>query len=435
MKRLLYNSLIEWKHKKDRKPLVLNGARQVGKTWLLNEFAKSEYKKYVLFSLDRDKNARKIFEEADNTEQILRNLSVLSGIDITPNDTLIVLDEIQDCPSALTALKYFCEEKPEIHIAVAGSLLGISMHEQKSFPVGKVEELRLYPMIFLEFLMAMGKDKMAEELLNGDWQTINALSGEYIDLLRQYYYVGGMPAVVLSYSENKNIHKVREIQRQILSDYEQDFSKHAPYNEVPRIRMVWNSIPSQLAKENKKFIYGAIKKGARASSFEIAIQWLIDAGLVYKVNRVNNVKIPLKFYEDINAFKLFILDLGLMGAMVEASPEAVLIGNNIFSEYKGAFTESFVYIQMSGTQIPLYTHSVESSRIELDFVVQIGNHVYPVEVKAEENLQSKSLKTFIQKNPDLRAIRISMKPHISQEWLECIPLYAFREELIRMKNM
>lgn len=435
MKRLLYNSLIEWKHKKDRKPLVLNGARQVGKTWLLNEFAKSEYKKYVLFSLDRDKNARKIFEEADNTEQILRNLSVLSGIDITPNDTLIVLDEIQDCPSALTALKYFCEEKPEIHIAVAGSLLGISMHEQKSFPVGKVEELRLYPMIFLEFLMAMGKDKMAEELLNGDWQTINTLSGEYIDLLRQYYYVGGMPAVVLSYSENKNIHKVREIQRQILSDYEHDFSKHAPYNEVPRIRMVWNSIPSQLAKENKKFIYGAIKKGARASSFEIAIQWLIDAGLVYKVNRVNNVKIPLKFYEDINAFKLFILDLGLMGAMVEVSPEAVLIGNNIFSEYKGAFTESFVYIQMSGTQIPLYTHSVESSRIELDFVVQIGNHVYPVEVKAEENLQSKSLKTFIQKNPDLRAIRISMKPHISKDWLECIPLYAFREELIRMKNM
>ncbi len=435
MKRLLYNSLIEWKHKKDRKPLVLNGARQVGKTWLLNEFAKSEYKKHVLFSLDRDKNARKIFEEADNTEQILRNLSVLSGIDITPNDTLIVLDEIQDCPSALTSLKYFCEEKPEIHIAVAGSLLGISMHEQKSFPVGKVDELRLYPMIFLEFLMAMGKDKMAEELLNGDWQTINALSGEYIDLLRQYYYVGGMPAVVLSYSENKNTHKVREIQRQILSDYEQDFSKHAPYNEVPRIKMVWNSIPSQLAKENKKFIYGAIKKGARASSFEIAIQWLIDAGLVYKVNRVNDVKMPLKFYEDMNAFKLFILDLGLMGAMVEAPPEAVLIGNNIFSEYKGAFTELFVCIQMSGTQIPLYTHSVESSRIELDFVVQIGNHVYPVEVKAEENLQSKSLKTFIRKNPDLRAIRISMKPHISQDWLECIPLYALREELIRMKNI
>ena len=434
MKRLLYNSLIEWKQKKDRKPLILNGARQVGKTWLLNEFAKSEYKKHILFSLDRDRNVRKIFEEADNTEQILRNLSVLSGIEITPNDTLIVLDEIQDCPSALTALKYFCEEKPEIHIAVAGSLLGISMHEQKSFPVGKVDELRLYPMIFLEFLMAMGKDKMAEELQNGNWQTISSLSGEYIDLLRQYYYVGGMPAAVLSYSENKNTNKVREIQRQILSDYEQDFSKHAPYNEVPRIRMVWNSIPSQLTKENKKFIYGAIKKGARASSFEIAIQWLIDAGLIYKINRVNDVKIPLKFYEDLNAFKLFILDVGLMGAMVEAPAEAVLIGNKIFSEYKGAFTELFVCIQMSDTQIPLYTHSVESSRIELDFIVQIGNYVYPVEVKAEENLQSKSLKTFIQKNPDLRAIRLSMKPHISQEWLECIPLYAFREELIRMKN-
>lgn len=434
MKRLLYNSLVNWKNKKDRKPLILNGARQVGKTWLLNEFANSEYKKNIFFSLDRDKNARMIFEEGRNTEQILRSLSVLSGVEITPDDTLLVLDEIQDCPAALSALKYFCEEKPEIHIAVAGSLLGISMHEKTSFPVGKVDELKLYPMNFIEFLMAMGKEKMSDELINGNWQTINSLIGEYIDLLRQYYYVGGMPAAVLSYIDNNNTLRVREIQHQILSDYEQDFSKHAPYNEVPRIRMVWNNIPSQLAKENKKFIYGAIKKGARASSYENAIQWLIDAGLIYKVNRVNEVKMPLKFYEDINAFKLFILDVGLLGAMVDAPPEAVLIGNKIFSEYKGAFTELFVCTQMSDTQIPFYTHSVESSRIELDFVVQIGNNVYPVEVKAEENLQSKSLKTFIQKNPDLHAIRLSMKAHISQGWLECIPLFAFREEFIRMKN-
>ena len=433
MERIGYNLLIQWKNSKNRKPLIVNGARQVGKTWLLNEFAKREYKKKVMFSLDRHEKAREVFVNGGSVEQLLRALSALSNVDITPNDTLIILDEIQECPQALTALKYFCEDAPDIHIAVAGSLLGISLHKQSSFPVGKVDIIRLYPMNFEEFLRAVGRTQMADELLRGDWSVINLLEKEYIDLLRQYYYVGGMPAAVLAYLDNGGLKDVRQVQKKILADYEHDFSKYAPQNEVPRIRMVWQSIPSQLAKENKKFIYGALKKGARAAAFEVAIQWLVDAGLVYKVCRTTAVKMPLKFYEDSNAFKLFLLDVGLMGAMVDAPASAVLVGNEIFSEYKGAFTELFVAAQLMGTGLPVFYHSAENSRVELDFVVQIGSTVYPVEAKSEENLQSKSMKTFIQNHPDLRGIRLSMKPHISQDWLECIPLYAFCEEFKRMQ--
>ena len=433
MERIGYNLLIQWKNSKNRKPLIVNGARQVGKTWLLNEFAKREYKKKVMFSLDRHEKAREVFVNGGSVEQLLRALSALSNVDITPNDTLIILDEIQECPQALTALKYFCEDAPDIHIAVAGSLLGISLHKQSSFPVGKVDIIRLYPMNFEEFLRAVGRTQMADELLRGDWSVINLLEKEYIDLLRQYYYVGGMPAAVLAYLDNGGLKDVRQVQKKILADYEHDFSKYAPQNEVPRIRMVWQSIPSQLAKENKKFIYGALKKGARAAAFEVAIQWLVDAGLVYKVCRTTAVKMPLKFYEDSNAFKLFLLDVGLMGAMVDAPASAVLVGNEIFSEYKGAFTELFVAAQLMGTALPVFYHSAEDSRVELDFVVQIGSTVYPVEAKSEENLQSKSMKTFIQNHPDLRGIRLSMKPHISQDWLECIPLYAFCEEFKRMQ--
>ena len=433
MERIRYNLLIKWKNSKNRKPLIVNGARQVGKTWLLNEFAKREYKKKVIFSLDRHEKAREVFVNGGSVEQLLRALSALSNVDITPNDTLIILDEIQECPQALTALKYFCEDAPDIHIAVAGLLLGISLHKQSSFPVGKVDIIRLYPMNFEEFLRAVGRTQMADELLRGDWSVINLLEKEYIDLLRQYYYVGGMPAAVLAYLDNGGLKDVRQVQKKILADYEHDFSKYAPQNEVPRIRMVWQSIPSQLAKENKKFIYGALKKGARAAAFEVAIQWLVDAGLVYKICRTTAVKMPLKFYEDFNAFKLFLLDVGLMGAMVDTPASAVLVGNEIFSEYKGAFTELFVAAQLMGTALPVFYHSAEDSRVELDFVVQIGSTVYPVEAKSEENLQSKSMKTFIQNHPDLRGIRLSMNPHISQDWLDCIPLYAFCEEFKRMQ--
>ncbi len=433
MERLLYKELIQWKISENRKPLVLNGARQVGKTWLLTEFGRREYAKNVLFSLDRNKDARKVFQQGGSARQLIQRLSALSGVEITDGDTLLILDEIQDCPEALSALKYFCEETPQMHIAVAGSLLGISMHNNTSFPVGKVDVLRLYPLNFSEFVRAMGRDKMAEMLELGNWDDIDALSNAYIALLRQYYYVGGMPEVVLSYSKNGQQEEVRRLQNRILADYEADFSKHAPSNEVSRIRMVWQSIPSQLAKENKKFIYGAIKQGARAASFELAIQWLQDAGLVYKVNRVNAVKMPLKFYEEFGAFKLFMLDVGLLGAMVDAPASAILVKDDIFSEYKGAFTELFVCSQVKSADIPVFYHSVESSRIELDFVVQLGAKVYPVEVKAEENVKSKSLRTFVEKNPTLRGLRLSMKPRFSQDWLECIPLYGFCQEFLRMK--
>ena len=434
MKRELYNKLIDWKKSPNRKPLILNGARQVGKTWLLTEFAKNEYEKSVVFSLDRDSDARLIFENGGTARQLLQRLSALSGIDITAGDTLLILDEIQECPKALTALKYFNEDSPNFHVAAAGSLLGISIHEQSSFPVGKIDVLQLYPMNFYEFLCAMGREQMAENLKEGNWADIDALSGAYIDFLRQYYYVGGMPAVVLEYATNGKLQQVRELQNKILSDYEADFSKHAPINEIARIRMVWQSIPSQLAKENKKFIYGAMKPGARAASFEKSIQWLFDAGLIYKVNRVSAIKMPLKFYEEFGAFKIFILDIGLMGAMVNAPAALILVKNDIFTEYKGAFTELFVCMQMQGTGIPTFYHSLENSRIEIDFAMQIGTKVYPVEVKAEENVKSKSMQTFIKKHPELKGIRLSMKPHITQDWLECIPLYGFREEFIRMNK-
>ena len=434
MKMELYNKLIDWKKSPNRKPLILNGARQVGKTWLLTEFARNEYEKSVVFSLDRDSDARLIFENGGTARQLLQRLSALAGVDITAGDTLLILDEIQECPKALTALKYFNEDSPNYHVAAAGSLLGISIHEQSSFPVGKVDVLRLYPMNFNEFLCAMGREQMAENLKEGNWEDIDALSGAYIDFLRQYYYVGGMPAVVLEYAANGKLQQVREIQNKILSDYEADFSKHAPINEIARIRMVWQSIPSQLAKENKKFIYGAMKPGARAASYEKAIQWLFDAGLIYKVNRVSAIKMPLKFYEEFGAFKIFMLDIGLMGAMVNAPSAAILVKNDIFTEYKGAFTELFVCMQMQGTGIPTFYHSLENSRIEIDFALQIGAKVYPVEVKAEENVKSKSMQTFIKKHPELKGLRLSMKPHITQDWLECIPLYGFREEFIRMNK-
>lgn len=431
MKRELYKALIEWKKSINRKPLIMNGARQVGKTFLLVEFAKREYDKVAFFSLDRQKQAREVFEEGGGVDKMLRGLSAIAQVDITPNDTLVILDEIQDCPQALESLKYFCEDAPEIHVAVAGSLLGISLHDAVSFPVGKVDMLRLYPMSFEEFLIALGRERIVEELRNGEWDVINVLSTELTDLLRQYYYVGGMPSAVLAYVQNLGLNEVRKRQKSILEDYSRDFSKHAPLSQVPRIQMVWGSIPSQLAKDNKKFIYGAVKKSARASEFEVAIQWLVDAGLVYKISRTNAVKMPLKFYEDISSFKLFLLDVGLMGAMVDAPASSVLVGDGIFSEYKGAFTELFVCSQMMSAGVPCYYHSVDNSTIELDFVVQMGSRVYPVEVKAEENVHAKSLKTFISKNADLTAIRLSMKKYIKQDWLECIPLYAFAEEFRR----
>lgn len=429
MFRYLYKDLLRWQTAQDRKPLVLFGARQVGKTWLLKDFGQKEYKNLAYVSFDRDEAACQLMITEKNAKNLLRGLSAITGIDIVPGETLVVLDEVQDCPIALTRMKALNEDAPEYHVAACGSLLGIALHEGISYPVGMVHELYLHPMTFGEFLLANGKEKLEEMLTRCDWGIINSISSEYIDLLRQYYYVGGMPAAVKAYVDGKGLNEVRNLQKLILNDYDRDFSKHAPAQVVPRIRMVWQNIVSQLVKENKKFIFGAMKKGARASEFELAIQWLIDAGIVYKVKRVTSVKMPLKFYEDNDAFKLFILDVGLMGAMADVPASQIMVSDNIFKEYKGAFTEAYVESQLATTGIPVYFHTVEKSRIELDFVVQLNDNVYPVEVKAEENVKAKSMKVFIGNHPELKGIRLSMKNHENQSWIENIPLFAFRDYL------
>lgn len=373
-----------------------------------------------------------MFEKGGSTADMLMALSAISQVDITPNDTLVVLDEIQDCPKALEALKYFCEDAPDIHIIVAGSLLDISLHNGVSYPVGKVEELRLYPMNFLEFLGAMGKRQLVSILTDANWNVVNMLETELTSLLRQYYYVGGMPAAVLAHVRQKGLQEVRSIQTQILQDYRRDFSKHAPGREVPRVNMVWDSIPAQLAKENKKFVYRAVRKSGRAADFELAIQWLIDAGLAYKVQRVNTPRLPLKFYEDPNAFKFFMLDVGLMGAMAETSAESMLVGDGIFSEYKGAFTELYVLTQLKSRGMSLYYHAVDHSTIEIDLLAQWHDRVVPIEVKAAVNVKAKSLRTFIMRHPQLKALRFSMLPYKDQDWMVNVPLYACLVSLDKM---
>lgn len=423
MKRNILGELIKWKESHNRKPLILNGARQVGKTYILQEFGRLCYKDVAYLNCDRNDTLRNIFAHDYDTARILRSISALTGIHIEPGETLIIFDEIQENPIILNSLKYFCENAPEYHIAVAGSLLGISLHGNVSFPVGKVDMLKMFPMTFDEFLMAIGQEQLVELLRSGEKEVIDTLSLRLTDCLRQYYFVGGMPAAVREYSESGNLQTVRTIQQQILFDYRRDFSKHAPGAEVPRINMVWDSIPAQLAKENRKFIYNVIRKGARASEFEIAIQWLLDAGLVYRVHRATAPIMPLKFYEELSAFKLFILDVGLMGTMTDTPAEAIIIGDNIFREYKGAFTELFVYTQLIPRNLPIYYFSSNDSRIEIDFLVQKGTRIIPVEVKAEVNVKSKSLRTYIDKHPTLKGMRLSMLPHSDQGWMENVPLY------------
>ncbi len=424
MKRKVLSQLVEWKNRAGRKPLILNGARQVGKTYILREFGQQYYEKMAYVNCDKNEMVAKIFAQDYNMKRIILALSALLHVNIEPHNTLIVFDEIQENPVVLNSLKYFCEDAPEYHVAVAGSLLGISLHGGVSFPVGKVDMIKMYPMTFEEYLMAIGEDALTDVLASKDFSLIDSLALRFIDCLRQYYYVGGMPAVVKEFAEHGNLEEVRRIQKQILFDYQRDFSKHAPSQDVPRINMVWNSIPSQLAKENRKFVFGALKKGARASEFEMAIQWLKDAGLVYQVNRVSMPGMPLKFYAENAVFKLFVLDVGLMGAMVDAPAESVLVADTLFKEYKGAFTELFVLTQLMPCELPIYYFSSNDSRVEIDLVVQHGTKIVPIEVKAEENVHSKSLRTFVSKYPGLKGLRLSMKPYMDQDWMTNKPLYA-----------
>ena len=425
MERKAYSQLLTWKNNPHHKPLILNGARQVGKTWLLKHFGEKEYKNVAYVNCDRSPQMEMILREGFDMSRIIRNISAMTNVDIRPHETLIILDEIQSIPKGLSSLKYFCEDAPDYDVAVAGSLLGLQLHRGESFPVGKVDMLKLYPMTFGEFLLAKGEKVKKEALDNKEYETMSAVSPLYVELLRQYYFTGGMPAAVSAFIEGQPLHTVRQIQKDILNDYIRDFSKHAPGNEVPRINLVWNSIPSQLGKENRKFIYGMLKKGARAKEFELAIQWLVDCGLVYKIPRTAKVAMPVRFYEDFSAFKLYLLDVGLFGAMVNAPASEILIGSNIFSEYKGTFTELYVLQQMVTVRdLDIYYYSTDDSRTEIDFIVQHEGKVTPVEVKAEENLRAKSLRQVVTNNPSLHGLRFSMSDYRREDWLDNVPLYG-----------
>ena len=431
MERKAYKQLLEWKNNPHHKPLILNGARQVGKTWLLKHFGEKEYKNVAYVNCDKSMQMKSIFDEGYDIPRIIRNISAMTNVDIRPHETLIILDEIQSVPHGLPSLKYFCEDAPEYDVAVAGSLLGIQLHRGESFPVGKVDMLKLFPLTFGEFLMAKGENIKKTALDNKDYDTINAIAPLYVELLRQYYFTGGMPAAVSAFIEGQPLSAIRQIQHGILSDYQRDFSKHAPENEVPRINLVWNSIPSQLGKENRKFIYGQLKKGARARDYELAIQWLVDCGLVYKIPRVSKVAMPLRFYEDFSAFKLFMLDVGLFGAMVNAPASEILIGSNIFSEYKGTFTELYVLQQLETvSDMDIYYFSTDDSRTEIDFVVQHEGVVTPIEVKAKENLRAKSLRQIVTSNTTLHGLRFSMSNYRQEDWLDNVPLYGVEARFV-----
>lgn len=426
MERSIYSSLKKWKDSPTRKPLILQGARQVGKTYILKEFGAREYSEVVYINCDDNNDMQNMFVDYD-IDRIIRSMSAISGISIKPSTTLLILDEIQEVERGLASLKYFCEKAPEYHVAVAGSLLGITLHEGTSFPVGKVDMLYMYPMDFEEFLLAMGKEQLVELLRNNSWATLTPLRGMLTELLRQYYFVGGMPEAVKAYVERGDIWEVRSIHSKIIDAYRNDMSKHVPKQQVQRINMVWNSIPSQLARDNKKFIYGALRKGARANDFGIAIQWLVDSGLVHKVHRISKPVVPLKFYEDMASFKLFLLDCGLLGALSETPPEQILIGDNVFEEYKGAFTENYVLQQLKSLPSTfVYYYSNDNSTLEIDFVVQHEAHVIPIEVKAEENLRAKSLRQFVTDNSGLHGVRFSMSDYREQDWLTNVPLWAVR---------
>lgn len=406
MYRSAIKKLKEWKNKEDRKPMILMGARQVGKTWIMKEFGKNEYAKVAYISFYNNERMNDVFDMDFDIDRIIMNLNIESGVSITPNDTLIILDEIQNAPKALESLKYFCEDAKEYHVIAAGSLLGVAVHENVSFPVGKVDMLDLYPFSFREFLLAMDEKSLVMALDSKDFSIIDNFSDKFLFWLKNYYYIGGMPAVVDSFRRNKDYVKTRQIQKDILRQYEQDFGKHVDAKNLPRIRMVWQSIPIQLAKENKKFFFGQIKKGARSSDFEIAIQWLMDSGLIYKVNRVNEPHMPLKAYINMSAYKLFILDIGLLGALSDLPAKTILEKDEIFVEFKGAFTEQYVLQQLiCDTQYTPYYYGTDKSTFEQDFMIQMEDRIVPIEVKAEGNVYSQSLKAYCEKYHPKKAVR------------------------------
>ena len=438
MKRYIYNDLLKWKDSPRRKPLMLYGARQVGKTYILKEFGRNEFEEMIYINCYKNEQLRTLMSGDADISRLLLGISSIANHDIRPGKTFIFFDEVQEIPEVVAALKYFCEDAPDIHVAAAGPLLGVMNMADISFPTGKVDIMHLYPMTFDEFLEAAGQSSKAELLCMTDTEnTLNSLLQSFTDLLRQYYFVGGMPEAVVDFIENKNPKSVREIQNAILTAYDADIAKHAG-KDTQKARMVFESISSQLARENKKFIFGALKKGARASEYEQAIQWLVNAGLVYKVCRVTKATIPLKFYEEKDTFKLFLLDVGLLAAMAEVPASLMLIGNTVFTEFKGAFTENYVLTQIKtvpNTVIGYY--SKDNSSLEIDFIVQCEAEIIPLEVKAEENVKSKSLRQFVtvdNSGSGMRGYRTSMKGFEHQEWMTNVPLFAIRNFLLNKQQ-
>ena len=425
MYRIAIEKLYKWKNSKRRKPLIIEGARQVGKTWLMKEFGEQAYADTVYINFDSNSRMADLFSADLDTDRLIMGLELYAGRKINPDNTLLIFDEVQEVPRALASLKYFYENAPQYHIVCAGSLLGIALHQGTSFPVGKVDFLKLYPLSFSEFLMATGNERFAELLKKQDYEMITSFKQTYIDALKHYYFVGGMPEAVQSFAESKDFNEVRAIQKRILAAYEQDFSKHAPNEIVPKIRMLWNSIPSQLARENKKFIYGLVREGGRAREYETAIMWLSDCGLVHKVSRVNAAGIPLKAYEDLKAFKLFIVDVGLLGCMTGLRQRTLLDGDDLFVEFKGALTEQYVCQQLKTIEdLGVYYYTNDRGSCEIDFVVDTGEQIVPIEVKAETNLRAKSLKTYRERFEPELSVRTSMADYKKEDWLLNLPLYA-----------
>jgi predicted AAA+ superfamily ATPase len=424
MYRKAIKDLVRWKNSKNRKPLMVYGARQVGKTWLLKEFGAQKYAQVAYIMMANNPRMKALFENNSDAASIISGLEIEAGFSFDHEDTLIILDEAQEVPKSISALKYIFEQTPEYHVVVAGSLLGLTVGQDISFPVGKVNSLHIYPLDFEEFLCAVKSRKFAEILDGSDDASQVAFHDELNELLKQYFIIGGMPEVVKSFASNGDYFDARDIQKQIISDYEHDFGKHAPNNIVPRIQMVLSSIPSQLAKENKKFLYGTLKTGARAKDYELAIQWLVDAGILYKVPRVSALKVPLKHYEDLSAFKLFLVDVGLLSAMSGVEPRTILEKNNVFTEYRGAMTEQYVAEQLIATGIYTYYFSSDDTKSEVDFVISNDDSLIPIEVKSSENLASKSLKYLVEKYVVSSAIKFSLLPEKKNPIIHNLPLYS-----------
>lgn len=423
MERSILAELLQWKEATNRKPLIVQGARQVGKTWIMTYFGQTYFKNVVYINFENSIRLQQVFKDDFNIQRILSIFEIESGKTISSSNTLLILDEIQEADKGLTALKYFYENAPEYYVMAAGSLLGVSLQTHHTFPVGKVAFLTLYPLSFAEFLINLNESSLVKAIQNKQWSVIEPFHDKLIAYLRTYYFVGGMPEVVNAYINNKNLSEVRTLQTQILRGYELDFAKYAPIEAVPKIRLVWDSILGQLAKENKKFIYGQLRKGARAKEFEVAINWLLHAGLLTKCMRINQVSIPLSSYADYDVFKLFFLDIGLLNAKANISEQLLLNQHQVMVEFKGALTEQFVCQELRLNHDVYYWIS-ERARAEIDFLIQSGTHIIPIEVKAEENLKAKSLYVFEEKYTTQVATRLSMSRYREQDWMRNIPLYA-----------